>query len=199
MKKFNFVEQLPTYLSDKYEKQYFLIFSIIVAGRNAKMATEKTWELLKWVSPDETPFQYLQFQYPQGQSFLQGQSLICLLKKAKIGQYNRIKRAIQDAIKLDVETCTLQQLESCHGIGPKTSRFFILNTRKNAQCAVLDTHSLKWLDKQIGWYTDIPKTTPSATKYLKLEQHAIRLMNKQYPNMSLAQADFEIWKSYSTK
>ena len=143
MKKFNFVEQLPTYLSDKYEKQYFLIFSIIVAGRNAKMATEKTWELLKWVLPDETPFQYLQ-----------GQSLICLLQKAKIGQYNRIKRAIEDAIKLD---------------------------------------------KQIGWYLDVPKTTPSATKYLKLEQHAIRLMNKQYPNMSLAQADFEIWKSYSIK
>jgi len=188
MKKFDFTKQLPTYLSDRYEKEYFLIFSIIVAGRNAKMATEKTWELLKWVLPEETPFQYLQ-----------GQSLICLLQKAKIGQYNRIKRAIEDAIELDVETCTLQQLESCHGIGPKTSRFFILNTCKNAQCAVLDTHILKWLDKQIGWYIDVPKTTPSATKYLKLEQHAIRLMNKQYPNMSLAQADFEIWKSYSIK
>ena len=158
MKKFDFTKQLPTHLSDRYEKEYFLIFSIIVAGRNAKMATEKTWELLKWVSPDETPFQYLQFQYPQGQSFLQGQSLICLLKKTKIGQYNRIKRAIQDAITLDVETCTLEDLLDCYGIGNKTARFFLLNVRKDVEYAALDTHILKWVDHHLGRFMDIPNS-----------------------------------------
>tara|TARA_Y100000361_G_C11098342_1_gene310436 strand:+ start:207 stop:809 length:603 start_codon:yes stop_codon:yes gene_type:complete len=198
MKKFDFTKQLPTHLSDRYEKEYFLIFSIIVAGRNAKMATEKTWELLKWASPDETPFQYLQFQYPQGQSFLQGQSLICLLKKAKIGQYNRIKRAIQDAITLDVETCTLEDLLDCYGIGNKTARFFLLNVRKDVEYAALDTHILKWVDHHLGRFMDIPNSTPTNnTLYKKIEYNAIKLMKKYFPDLTLAQADFEIWKQYA--
>lgn len=187
MKKFNFIERLPTHLSDKYEKEYFLIYSIIVAGRNSKMATEKTWELLKWASPDETPFQYLQ-----------GQSLICLLKKAKIGQYNRIKRAIQDAITLDVETCTLEDLLDCYGIGNKTARFFLLNVRKDVEYAALDTHILKWVDHHLGRFMDIPNSTPTNnTLYKKIEYNAIKLMKKYFPDLTLAQADFEIWKQYA--
>ena len=56
MRRFDFTKQLPTYCSDKYEKEYFLIFSVIVAGRNAKMAVEKTWRLLEFTWGEETPF-----------------------------------------------------------------------------------------------------------------------------------------------
>ena len=56
MRKFDFTKQLPTHCSDKYEKEYFLIFSIIVAGRNAKMALEKAWRLLEFTWGEETPF-----------------------------------------------------------------------------------------------------------------------------------------------
>ena len=190
MKKFDFTSNLPTYKSSKYEKEYFLIFAIIVAGRNAKMATEKTWELLKWIRNEDTPFSYLKQVITDG-------FLLASLQKAKIGQYNRICKAIEDVVNLDVETCSLSDLEECQGIGPKTSRFFLMHCRKDFKCAVLDTHILKWLKERIGWYLPIPKSTPTGKKYLELEKHCVRLMGKNFPELTLAQADFEIWKQYA--
>ena len=130
MRRFDFTKQLPTHCSDKYEKEYFLIFSVIVAGRNAKMAVEKTWRLLEFTWGEETPFDLIKH-------YIDHNTLTQKLKSLKIGQYTRIEKALRDIINLNVETCTLDDLLACHGVGNKTAGFFLLNTRKNAEYAVL--------------------------------------------------------------
>ena len=191
MRKFDFTKQLPTHCSDKYEKEYFLIFSIIVAGRNAKMALEKAWRLLEFTWGEETPFDLIKH-------YIDHNTLAQKLKSLKIGQYTRIEKALKDIINLNVETCSLEDLLACHGVGNKTSRFFLLNTRKNANYAVLDTHVLKWLNSLFGNWMNVPKSTPtSGSRYALWEYKAIQAMKKEYPERTLAQADFEIWKTFA--
>ena len=191
MRRFDFTKQLPTHCSDKYEKEYFLIFSIIVAGRNAKMAVEKTWRLLEFTWGEETPFDLIKH-------YIDHETLVQKLKSLKIGQYTRIEKALKDIINLDVETCTLDDLLACHGVGNKTARFFLLNTRKDAEYAVLDTHILKWLKSLFGNWMSVPKSTPtSGSRYALWEYKAIQAMKKEYPERTLAQADFEIWKTFA--
>lgn len=191
MRKFDFTKQLPTHCSDKYEKEYFLIFSVIVAGRNAKMAVEKTWRLLEFTWGEETPFDLIKH-------YIDHNTLTQKLKSLKIGQYTRIEKALKDIINLNVETCTLDDLLACHGVGNKTARFFLLNTRKNAEYAVLDTHVLKWLNSLFGNWMSVPKSTPtSGSRYALWEYKAIQAMKKEYPERTLAQADFEIWKTFA--
>lgn len=191
MRRFDFTKHLPTHCSDKYEKEYFLIFSVIVAGRNAKMAVEKTWRLLEFTWGEETPFDLIKH-------YINNKTLVQKLKSLKIGQYTRIEKALRDIINLNVETCTLDDLLACHGVGNKTARFFLLNTRKNAEYAVLDTHVLKWLNSLFGNWMSVPKSTPtSGSRYALWEYKAIQAMKKEYPERTLAQADFEIWKTFA--
>jgi thermostable 8-oxoguanine DNA glycosylase len=191
MRKFDFTKQLPTHCSDKYEKEYFLIFSIIVAGRNAKMALEKAWRLLEFTWGEETPFDLIKH-------YIDHNTLTQKLKTLKIGQYTRIEKALKDIVNLNVETCTLDDLLACHGVGNKTARFFLLNTRKDAEYAVLDTHVLKWLRSIFGNWMSVPKSTPtSGSRYALWEYKAIQAMKKEYPERTLAQADFEIWKTFA--
>ena len=191
MRRFDFTKQLPTHCSDKYEKEYFLIFSVIVAGRNAKMAVEKTWRLLEFTWGEETPFDLIKH-------YIDNKTLVQKLKSLKIGQYTRIEKALKDIINLNVETCTLDDLLACHGVGNKTARFFLLNTRKDAEYAVLDTHVLKWLNSLFGNWMSVPKSTPtSGSRYALWEYKAIQAMKKEYPERTLAQADFEIWKTFA--
>ena len=191
MRRFDFTKHLPTHCSDKYEKEYFLIFSVIVAGRNAKMAVEKTWRLLEFTWGEETPFDLIKH-------YIDHKTLVQKLKSLKIGQYTRIEKALRDIINLNVETCTLDDLLACHGVGNKTARFFLLNTRKNAEYAVLDTHVLKWLNSLFGNWMSVPKSTPtSGSRYALWEYKAIQAMKKEYPERTLAQADFEIWKTFA--
>ena len=191
MRRFDFTKHLPTHCSDKYEKEYFLIFSVIVAGRNAKMAVEKTWRLLEFTWGEETPFDLIKH-------YIDNKTLVQKLKSLKIGQYTRIEKALRDIINLNVETCTLDDLLACHGVGNKTARFFLLNTRKNAEYAVLDTHVLKWLNSLFGNWMSVPKSTPtSGSRYALWEYKAIQAMKKEYPERTLAQADFEIWKTFA--
>ena len=69
MRRFDFTKHLPTHCSDKYEKEYFLIFSVIVAGRNAKMAVEKTWRLLEFTWGEETPFDLIKHYIDHNNSY----------------------------------------------------------------------------------------------------------------------------------
>ena len=191
MRRFDFTKQLPTHCSDKYEKEYFLIFSVIVAGRNAKMAVEKTWRLLEFTWGEETPFDLIKH-------YIDHKTLVQKLKTLKIGQYTRIEKALKDIINLNVETCTLDDLLACHGVGNKTARFFLLNTRKDAEYAVLDTHILKWLRSIFGNWRSVPKSSPtSQSLYQFWENEAMYAMKKEYPERTLAQADFEIWKTFA--
>lgn len=93
----------------------------------------------------------------------------------------------------DLKKCTIDELEQIHGIGRKTSRFFMLHTRPNMQCAVLDTHILKYM-RDMGY--DVPKNTPSTKKsYELIESQFLELANAS--GQSVADFDLNLWNRYA--
>jgi len=119
-----------------------------------------------------------------------------LMKIAGIGCYNQKSRTFVELAhsRLDLRICSAADLEKIYGIGMKTSRCFILHSRKNVRYAGLDTHVLKFL-KAMGH--DVPKSTPTGKKYLKLESVFLNYADMVYKMP--AEFDLDIWNQYSVK
>lgn len=183
------------------ELEEFLLFAIVVAGKNAFQQARKLDEFLKpRLENDFTPFHYIQELEGQGQ-------LVERLRSVKMGQYERISVAFRGVshffydktfasshplgITPYLQHVAIPHLEVIKGIGMKTARFFAMHTRPNVEYACLDTHILKWLSG-LG-YADVPKTTPRGDKYLQLEQ--IFLQHARHLGKSPATLDLEIWNS----
>ena len=118
-----------------------------------------------------------------------------LMKKAGIGCYNHKCRTFSELAhsNLNLKTCTTEDLEKIYGIGMKTSRCFILHTRKDANCAGLDTHMLKYL-RAAGY--NAPISTPAQKKkYLTLEKNVLYLAEQV--GMTPAEFDLWVWNQYA--
>jgi thermostable 8-oxoguanine DNA glycosylase len=184
-------EKITDFNRTESELEEFLMFAILVAGKTAKTQAQKLEEFLSTKIDrgysNHSPFEYIN-------ALLIDNALMTEMKRHKLGQYNRLKTAFQGIVDFayKLKTITVQDLESVKGIGPKTARFFILHSRKEAKVAVLDTHILKWLREQ-GY--DAPKTTPSKKKYGLLEQ--LFLTEAWKRELSPADLDLTIWKSYA--
>lgn len=179
-------------ISDK-ELQYRIIYSVIVAGKNAKFAEKKTKELLKDMDLGETPFHIIgRWMCHVSQLFELNITNMVLykLKESKTGNYYKLNKCLRELINsgINLRTCSIEDLEKIHGIGPKTARFFIIWTRPDARCAALDVHVLRWLGKQ-GY--KVPKATPSGKKYKELEQ--IFLNEAAKLNITPRELDEKIW------
>jgi len=168
------------------ELEELLLFCIIVAGKTASIQAKKLELFLTKEKFKSSPFNLLRY-------YIKRKILLKKIKESKLGQYNRLKKAFVEVLSLNVKTCTVEELESITGIGPKTARFFILHSRPNQNIAVLDTHVLKWLKNELS--IDTPKSTPSSKKYLELEQ--VFLEHCKAHNKNPAQFDLEIWNKYS--
>ena len=126
-------------------------------------------------------------------------TLAKVLEQHKTGCYTRLNRCFAELVKghiyhRELETVSVDRLESVYGIGPKTARYFILHSRPDQQLAVLDTHILKYL-KSLEY--DVPKSTPAGKKYKKIEE--IFLKEAQKLGKSPAELDLEIWNRYARK
>ena len=179
-------EKITDYHRTTNQLEEFLLFCIVAAGKNASTQALKLEALLTLCPYSLSPFERLTKVNKQ-------LKLRTMLEHVKMGQYGRIHDAISQLLTLnpDLKTCTTTDLETIPGIGPKTSRFFILHSRPNQKLAVLDTHVLKYMrEKNIK----VPKSTPSGSAYLKLEQEFLKLVPA---NKSIADFDLEIWMHYA--
>jgi len=170
------------------ELEELLIFSICVAGKPAMRTAKAVANLLAYCdSASIAPFDIIRW-------LIKGNLLVAAMEAQGIGQYSRIGRALKESVEanLDLRKCSVEDLESIHGIGPKTARMFILHTRPNQRIAALDTHILKFL-KEKGH--DVPKTTPSGKRYLTLEQAFLTEADKS--GMTVADFDLHLWRKYS--
>ena len=162
----------------KEELEKFWLFCIFVAGKNSTIQLKKLNEFLP---SNAAPFDYIRANIS---------SLRQKLIDFKIGQYGRIEKSIKESLDLDLAACSVEDLTRIHGIGPKTSRFFLLHSRRDCDHIVLDTHLLRWL-RNNG--ISAPKSTPSEPKYSQIEKQAQEIFNLKFPNKALAEIDLEIW------
>jgi len=191
------------------ELEEFLLFSISVAGKTASqistalerffnfadqiiMQQVKTYDvkiLMTEKNKYNTPFKAIK-------RLIEIEELENTIKISSLGQHNKLKKSFTELVKsnLDLKNCTVDELEKIHGIGPKTSRFFILHTRPKQKLAVLDTHILKYIKQYIA---DTPKTTPSKKRYNELEQWFIK--HCETLKVDIAEYDLQIWNSYARK
>ena len=174
--------KITNYKRETEELEKFLIFCACVAGKNS----QRTARAIEILLGDETGSPFLRIK-----KMVKKNTLIEGLRKSGIGQYSRLSKCLEEMANsgFDLRKVTVEELESIHGIGPKTSRFFILHSRRNQKIAVLDTHILKYMSK-LG-YT-VPKSTPSGKRYKELEQEFLLLAKES--KMSPAELDLKIWK-----
>lgn len=174
----------------KEELEEFLLFGLCVAGKTASIQAKKLDQFLSllrqfymWDKADDvklSPFELL--------SGSKEADVLACMKEVGLGQYHKLLQGFEDARHLDVFTCTLEDLEKCYGVGPKTSRFFLLHSRPNQKIACLDTHVLKYL-KSEGF--PAPKVNPSKKLYPILEKAFLFLAREN--NMTPADFDLNIW------
>lgn len=176
-------DNITDYNRNTTELQEFWLFCLFVAGKNSDWAATKVEQLLVGRQDWQTPFLYL--------SGMQDVWLYWKLRNIKSGQYKRLLRAITESLTVDLHKCTLSTLLGIYGVGPKTSRFFLVHSRKNTEYAVLDTHILQWMGDH---GVIVPKTTPSRVVYRRLEQVCLQLFRIYYPTLSIAEADLTVWK-----
>jgi thermostable 8-oxoguanine DNA glycosylase len=179
------------------EKQEFLLFCIVVAGKTAYIQANKLEEFLKSIHtrlmmPDScSPFQIIKSAHQHG-------ILLQELQKAKMGQYNKLFKGFKYSVDnpINLEQCKPDELEKIPGVGMKSSRFFLLHSFENYNnsLAILDTHILKFIRENIDHRA--PKSTPTITVTYKYWEDVFLYwceLNKK----NVAEFDLEIWKSYA--
>lgn len=184
------------------ELQEALMFAVLVAG---KRADQQAVKLEAMISGFRAHIQDPMELTPLGGLWakLDREQLLHIVYANKIGQYSRIIGAFDrlsemlpptnsSSSLLDLRACTASDLESVPGIGPKTSRFFILHTRPDANVACLDVHILSYL-RDLGHTA--PKSTPIGKEYVRLEN--IFLSHAKDVGKDPATLDLEIWKRYT--
>lgn len=163
-----------------------LIFCVCVAGKKASTIAPAVALLLK----GQPAFEVIRGILEADDT---GWILSQRLKKCGIGCFTQKAETLKQIVEadLDLRTCSVSDLEAIKGIGPKTSRFFIMSSRRGVQHAALDTHILRWLRDQ---GIDAPKSTPTGKKYLTLEETFVKMVPE---GKTPAEFDLEIWREYS--
>jgi len=177
------------------ELEEFLLFTIMVHGKKASVQAEKLHLFLEYLAHftgHYFPFQMVDIALNMEEDD-ETNVLQTSLQRFRLGQYNRLCQAIGDLILLsDLTKVTVDELERCFAVGPKTARFFLVHSRPNQQHAILDTHILKWL-RAHG--IDTPKNTPQGKEYQRLENIFLTMVKDS--GLSVAEFDLNIWKKYA--
>lgn len=177
------------------ELEEFLLFCILVAGKNSNVQAKKLEEFLQHALISiMSPFEQIKDIHSNKSTDL----LMYWIKRCKLGQYRRIWKCFTQLLSLQgkLSTCTIDDLEAIYGIGPKTGRFFLTHTRPNQSFGVLDVHLLRHMREDLGIPT--PKQTPSSKRqYEKLEAKLLQEVKRS--GKTTAEYDLDIWKKYSEK
>ena len=175
----------------------FLMFCCAVAGKNA-LTTDKAFDrLVTWVEDNS--------EIHDRGTLLEWWGALCetklatpeRLKSFGFGCYNHRYKTFYSLYKAKCEGfnfafASTDDLETLPGIGMKTSRYFILHSRKNVPLAVLDRHVLRYLG-EIG-VENVPESTPTKpSEYLRLEKEFLKTVPR---GKTPAQHDIDIWKLY---
>lgn len=182
---------ITKFTNTKEELEEVLLFWILAAGKNAITACKCLENLLLDIHDKNNVEYYKPFECLRK---FNKDEFSCLLKNHGIGCYNNKSKTIYELINsdLDLHNCSAEDLEKIFGIGMKTSRCFIIHSRKDANYAGLDVHILHFL-KDLGY--NVPSQTPIRKQYLEIEKIFLDIVRKS--DMSVAEYDLMIWRKYS--
>ncbi len=195
---------ITNYNASDRELEEQILFWICAAGKNGRTAARCLEVLLTMITFNNlSPFEALRSHLSFWKTIPEEEKsdfaeLSELMKMAGIGCYTHKSKTFIELLtsNINLRTCMPDELENIYGIGMKTSRCFILHSRKGARLSGLDTHMLKHL-REMG-VEDVPKSTPSSKKkYMILEQEVLKLADGA--GMSPADYDLMIWNKYSVK
>lgn len=175
------------------ELQETILFGLLVAGKNALTTSRLLDDFLKDFSHiGDSPFEiFSRF------NLVEPPSISVALKDYGFGCYNTKGKGIYQLVRsnINLRICSVEDLEAIHSIGMKTSRLFVLHTRRDAECIPLDVHILHYL-RDLGY--EVPKVTPSSKKqYRIIERLCIQLAKKD--KKTCADWDLGVWRIYREK
>lgn len=183
-------QNITRYDQSEGELQLVLLFWISAAGKKAMTAARSLDSLMSEgsikygvVQPFEVVSSY-------------GESLASAMKSHGMGCYNNKSKSMLALAHsgIDLSSCSLEELESIKGIGPKTARCFLMHSRPGVRHAGLDTHVLKYM-RGLGF--DVPKSTPNGRRYAEVERAFLELADAS--GVSVAEFDLRIWREYSAR
>jgi len=195
------------FYADDHQIQSMFLFAVAVAGKPSRITAEKINGLLDDIKEDQQGDQWTNYVRRMGPLeyliYLEPGAFDDMIKSRKLGKYStwlKLWRFFNDqpryfTIPEFLHSASIEDLERIPGVKYKTSRFFVLHSRSNANCVPLDTHILRFLrDRGVPC---VPNVTPGSKQmYLGLEKIAVEAL-KSLGYSTLAKADLETWKSYS--
>jgi hypothetical protein len=118
------------------ELEEFLLFCVVVAGKNADQQAAK----LEGFLGGRSPFAFIRESDRKGR-------LEEHLRRVRMGKYSLLVRGFRQLATsgIDLRTCAWEELTRFPGIGMKTAKFFVLHSREGEMHGVLDTHVLGWM------------------------------------------------------
>jgi hypothetical protein len=154
----------------------FLLFCIVVAGKNADQQARKLEDFLK----GREPFAFIRSLGAEG-------GVEERLEHVKLGKY----RLLGDSFRrlagagLDLRKCSWEALTQFPGIGIKTAKFFVLHSRPGEMHGVLDTHVLGWMRARLAAAGTL---RPGAPRHSPQDRAAYSFWETVYFGLVLARA-----------
>lgn len=170
-----------------------LLFWVCAAGKNAITTARCLDSLLRDLHGEFNVKLYRPFDVIGMYIDKYGINALALkIKSHGLGCYNYRARTFYKLVLsgLNLKKCTVEDLEKITGIGPKTSRCFLMHSRKDVRHAGLDTHIKKYL-RDCGHNVPSALTSKNYAKYEKIFLSLADRLNK-----SPAELDLEIWNKY---
>ncbi len=182
--------EVKDYNRTESELEEFLLFGINVAGKRSAVEAPKLEEFLRGARQLEvSPFEWIRL-------LKKDDSLESFMQARKLAPYAPRLNSYLDVIKLgkSLREVTLAELTKVRGVGMKTARFFLSNTRADFDEPMLDTHIMSWFHDQ--GMVDAPKTTPQDEKVYAFWANIFKKIARQL-GKSVRELDIQIWKEYS--
>ena len=213
-------QNITNFNRDGEELEEFLLFGILVAGGKSSIAAKAvndlvarlkiTWnnEVYRQINDHRISLMRRLSDYVcvsvLGTDMLPSEFLAEKFKEMGIRWHNQKAKNVIRLMEtmypmgglnvLALATKPLEVIEKLPGVGRKTARFFILHSRRDAECSVLDTHVLKYL--RDSGVPNVPKSTPSSkSEYERLSKEFMLL---KPDSVSLAEFDLQIWTKYAS-
>jgi hypothetical protein len=180
---------------DAFGKELFLLFAVVVAGKNADQQSEKLAQFLTIEQGATSPFDSIRRMIARG-------TLRMNLELCRLGQYeNRLEPAFRTVVNLNPETVSLADLVTVKGIAEKTARFYRLHAFSGQRIAALDTYLL--LKAHDSGCPNCPTSTPApGPEYDRIEAFLLDVFDAEGDAEGLtteeryAVLDLRWWRHY---